>query len=221
MRLKVCSCGKHFLWFLAVNVVVSGYTAPTFAKPVGSNKAKSSAAKKPTKKPAGGANQVEGLNGKIGQVLFDGKWSFQVLDVQQVDTYTLKVLSSEQDYAMYHDVADEDSTLHTFTPKAGYTFIAIKCQVKSRQQNKVEQLDCYSDNPKTALTDFEANSYPPIVYDMQSKGAWTTKPLLPGSTANMTVLFAVPPDTKLKDLVFTLKNWSAHVGQNVRVSLKR
>ncbi len=215
MQIKTHPYRTHLLWLLALSMALTGHAAPTYAK--ATNKAKP----KPTKKPAGGANQVEGLNGKIGQVLFDGKWSFQVLDVQQVATYTLKVPNSEQDFAKYHAAAETDGTLHTFTPKAGYTFIAVKCQVKNRQQNKVEQLDCYSDDPKTALTDFDANSYAPIVYDMQTKGDWVTKPLLPGSAENMTVLFAVPPDTKLKDLVFTLKNWSAHAGHDVRVSLKR
>ena len=31
----------------------------------------------------GGANQVEGLHGKVGDTLFDGKWRFKVVDVQR------------------------------------------------------------------------------------------------------------------------------------------
>ena len=178
-------------------------------------------AKKPNgnKPPAGGANQVEGLSGKIGQMLFDGKWRFQVQSVQEgLTTYTLTVLASEQDYAMYHNVSEEDPNTHTFTPKAGNTLVAIKCFAKNAQ-NKVQQLDFYSDAPKTALTDDQGSSYPPIAFDMISKGGWVTKPLLPGSGEEMTLLFAVPPGTKLKDLVVTLKNWSDHKGKDVRVSL--
>lgn len=179
-------------------------------------------AKKPkaAKPPAGGANQVEGLNGKVGQMLFDGKWRFQVQSVQEgLATYTLKVLASEQDYARYHDVADEDPSTHIFTPKEGNTLVAIKCIAKNAQ-NKQQQLDFYLNEPKTALTDDQGNSYPPIAYDMISKGAWMTKPLLPGSGEDMTILFAVPTGTKLKDLVVTLKNWSDHKGHDVRVSLR-
>ncbi len=195
--------------------------APSQAAQKAGGKAKPSRTKKIVKRqPLGGANQVEGLNGKIGQMLFTGKWRFQVLDVQQVNSYTLKMPSSEQDYAKYHDVAEYDLTTHTFTPKSGYTLVAINCLAKNAQ-NKVQQLDFYLNDPKTALADDKGNSYPPIAYDMQSKGAWMTKPLLPGSGESLTVLFATPPGTNLKDLVITLKNWADHAGRDVRVSLAR
>ena len=168
--------------------------------------------------PPGGANQVLGLNGKIGDVLFDGQWRFQVLSLTPVSTYTLTVPSSEQDFAKYHDTAELDPGTHLFTPKTGYTFFAVKCHVKNGQK-RTEQLDGYLDDPKTALTDDKENSYPPIAYDMISKGNWVTKELLPGSGEELTLLFAVPTGTTPKDLVFTLKNWSSHAGRNVRVSL--
>src|SRR3954470_22446907 len=38
---------------------------------------------------AGGANQIRGLQGKIGDTLFDGKWRFQVLAVEPIDSYRL------------------------------------------------------------------------------------------------------------------------------------
>ena len=168
--------------------------------------------------PPGGANQVQGLNGKIGDVLFDGYWRFQVLSLEPVSTYTLTVPSSEQDFARYHDTAELDPNTHTFTPKAGYTFFTVKCHVKNGQ-NRKEQLDGYLDDPKTALTDDKENSYPPVAYDMMSKGEWVTRELLPGSGEDLTLLFTVPIGTTPKDLVFTLKNWSKHTGHNVRVSL--
>jgi|GEM_PF-1784979 Telomeric repeat-binding factor 2. len=174
---------------------------------------------KPVKPIPGGANQVEGLNGKVGQMLFTGKWRFQVLSAEPVETYALKAPGSEQDYAKYHDVAEYDDASRTFTPKAGYTFVAVRCKAKNGQK-KVQQLDFYLNDQKTALADEQGNSHPPIAFDMQSKGAWVTKPLLPGSEVDITVLFAVPPDTKLKDVVFTLKNWEDRVGKEVRVSLK-
>ena len=185
--------------------------APCLAKP----------AKPHTTRPAtppGGANQVQGLNGKIGDVLFDGHWRFQVLSLDPVSTYTLTVPSSEQDYAKFHDAATLDNDTHTFTPKEGYTFFAVKCHVKNGQKS-TQQIDGYFNDPKTALTDDKENSYPPIVYDMVSKSLWTTRELLPGSGEDLTLLFAVPTGTTPKDLVFTLKNYSDHAVHNVRVSL--
>lgn len=200
-------------------LLASGFVlapTPVHAKPAHGKTTKPRTPKPGT--PPGGANQVQGLNGKIGDVLFDGHWRFQVLSVQPASTYTLAVPSSEQDYSKYHDVAEYADDTHTFTPKAGYTFFVVKCHVKNGQK-RTEQIDGYLNDPKTALADDKENSYSPIAYDMYSKGAWVTKELLPGSGEDLTLLFAVPPGTTPKDLVFTLKNWSDHQGHNVRVSL--
>ncbi len=203
----------------AALLMTSATTSPTLA-------AAKKASPKPstTKRPAvlpGGANQVEGLTGKIGDMLFTGRWRFQVLDIHPVSTsYTLIVPSSEQDYAKFHDVASADLGSHTFTPKEGYTFFAVKCRAKNAQKT-TEQLDFYLGDPKTAITDAGENSYPPIVYDMQSNGNWVTKKLLPGSGVDMTLVFAVPPGTVPKDLVVSLKNWSDNNSRNVRVSLSK
>jgi hypothetical protein len=170
------------------------------------------------KQRPGGANQVEGMNGKVGDMLFDGRWRFQLQEVKEVPTYTLTVPSSEQDYAHYHTAAEYDVTTKVFTPKAGYTLVALKCLIKNGQ-NKVQQLDCYSLGINTAIADDQGNSHPPIAYDMMSSGAWTSKPLLPGSGQAMTILFAVPPGTKLKDLVFSVKNWSDKKINTLRISL--
>lgn len=191
------------------------------AKPA---RAKAAKKKPPAKKPAGqipgGANQVEGLNGKVGQMLFTGRWRFQVQEVNVTDTYTLKVPTSEQDYGKYSSAADYDLTTHTFTPKEGYTFVAVRALVKNGQKS-TQQLGCYLGDPKTAVADTKGGSYPPIAYDMLSQGAWVTKPLLPGAGQEMTVLFAVPRGTEIKDLVFTLNNWSDMKGKEVRVSLSK
>lgn len=192
-------------------------SSPLFAQDQGKNPPKTKKTPKP-KQPPGGANQVTGLQGKIGDMLFDGRWRFQVQDVQEVSTYTLTVLSSEQDYGRFRDVANQDFATKTFTPREGYKLIAVKCLAKNGQKS-VQQLDGYAPDLKTALTDDQGNSYPPIAYDMQTSGAWTTKKLLPGSSQMMTILFAVPPETKLKDLVFSLKNWSDRKVNNLRISL--
>jgi len=202
--------GKLALFKLAIVMAAGLSAAPCLAKP-------HPARTKPAT-PPGGANQVQGLTGKIGEVLFDGHWRFQVLAIDPVSTYTLTVPSSVQDYAKFHDAAELDNTTHTFTPKEGYTFFAVKCHVKNGQ-NATQQIDGYFNDPKTALTDDKENSYPPIAYDMVSKSLWTTRELLPGSGEDLTLLFAVPTGTTPKDLVFTLKNYSDHAARNVRVSL--
>jgi hypothetical protein len=212
---------NSFVTASAVCVAVTSLTL-LFVPPVQAQAGKTKkppkiSAQKPKQKP-GGANQVTGLNGKIGDMLFDGRWRFQVQEVKEVPTYTLTVPSSQQDYGRFNSVAHEDPTTSVFSPKPGYALIAVKCLVKNGQ-NKVEHLHCYPPDLKTALTDDQGNSYPPIVYDMYTDGAWTTKALLPGSGQSMTVLFAVPPDTKLKDLVFSLKNYSDRKVSNLRISL--
>src|SRR5690242_16254088 len=58
-------------------------------------------------KKAGGATPISGLRGKVGDVLFDGKWRFQVLSVDTVDSYQLKNKSTT-DYAVYNSVAEMD-----------------------------------------------------------------------------------------------------------------
>jgi hypothetical protein len=184
-----------------------------------STHSKATSKKKPPQTP-GGANQVEGLNGKVGDMLFTGRWRFQVQSVQTVDSYTLTVPTSEQDYGKYATSAEFDSTTKTFKPREGLTFVVVKALVKNAQTS-TQQLGCYLGDPKTAIADTKGNSYPPIVYDMMSKGAWNTKPLLPGSGEELTVLFAVPKGTELKDLIFSLYNWSDIKGKEVRVSLAK
>ena len=206
---------------MAVCAALIGAAGPGALAQKSKDKKKSgSKAKATSNQPPGGANQVQGLNGKVGQMLFTGRWRFQVHDYQMVDSYTLKVPTSEQDYAKYHDVAEYDSATHTFKPKEGYTFVAVNALVKNGQTS-TQQLGCYLGDPKTAVTDNKENSYPPIAYDMVSKGAWVTRPLLPGSGEQMTVLFAVPKGTELKDLVFSLNNWSDSKGKDVRISLAK
>lgn len=202
---------------IAAALIASSIGVPAGAATTKSKNARPKAAK--PKPPEGGANQVEGVTtGKIGDMLFDGHWRFQVTGIQIVDTYTMKVPSSEQDYGKYNSYAEQDPNTLVYTPKPGYTFVTIDCYVKNAQ-NKTEQLDSYLNDPKTALADDDSNSYPPILMDMVSKGAWITKPLLPGSGEKMTVVFAVPTGTKPQSLVFTLKNWEDHAGKDVRVSL--
>lgn len=55
----------------------------------------------------------------------------------------------------------------------------------------------------TSLTDIDAQSYQPTGYDvMADEGAPLGKYALPGASLNFSIIFRVPPETKLKDLFF-------------------
>jgi hypothetical protein len=163
---------------------------------------------------AGGANQVEGLRGKIGDVLFDGKWRFQVLDVKQTDSYAMKNKSTN-DYGVYNSTAE--FTDNTFRPKPGNSLIVIQCRLKNGVKQNQALWRPNSDT-HTALADDQGQSYPPIAYDIPEGPPFESQELLPGAALDFAVLFTVPPGTHLKDLVFTLRTISSK-GDEVRVSL--
>ena len=169
-------------------------------------------------KKAGGATPISGLKGKIGDVLFDGKWRFQVISAGPVESYTMKH-DSEIDYAIYNPVAELNNDTMTFTPKGARELIAVKCRV-TNGRNDTHSLWVYNNDTRTALADTEGESHPPIAYDMDQSEPFNSKKLLPGAKTDFTVLFSVPEGTQLKDLVFTLKTIDNNdKGNDVRVSL--
>jgi hypothetical protein len=165
---------------------------------------------------AGGANQVQGLQGKIGDVLFDGKWRFEVLRVDRVESYAMKNKATN-DYAIYNSTAEFSDGV--FRPKQGQSLVAIACRVKNGLRENQSLWRPNSDT-HTALADDQGQSYPPIAYDMPESGPFQSKALLPGAAMEFTVLFTVSEGTTLKDLVFTLRTISSP-GHDVRVSLTR
>ena len=169
-------------------------------------------------KKAGGATPIQGLQGKVGDVLFDGKWRFQVLSVDKVDAYTMKNKSTI-DYALYHAIADLDNDTNTFTPKNGRALIAIKCRV-TNGRNSTQSLWINNNDTRTALADSDGESHPPFVYDLDESGPFHSKELLPGAKTDFTVLFSVPETITPKDLVFTLRTIDTNdKGNDTRVSL--
>ena len=70
-----------------------------------------------------------------------------------------------------------------------------------------------------ALADADGESNVPVGYDLEGAPI-QSKPLLPGAKKDFAMLFIVPEATKLKDLIFTLRNNDfSHKGNDVRVSL--
>jgi len=168
-------------------------------------------------KKAGGTYQVQDLSGKVGDVLFDGKWRFQVLSVATPESFTMST-----DAQPYKEYSVSSFTNGVFKPNAGYKLVVIKCRITNGQKTKQTLWTAISDQGmNTALTDSSGSSFPPLAYDYEG-GPNVTKPLLPGASLTFPIIFGVRQDTRLKDLVFTLKNNETFTkGTDVRVSLSK
>jgi hypothetical protein len=165
---------------------------------------------------AGGANEVHGLRGKIGDTLFDGKWRFTVLSVDTPESYTMKSDSEPYGSGGY----DWNRTTRLLKAAAGHTLVVINCRVSNGVKERRTLWTAISDDKiRTALADDSGSSRPPIAYDYD--GAPTqTQYLLPGAQLTIPVIFSVPAGTRLTDLVFTLKNnQTDQQGTDVRVTL--
>lgn len=166
---------------------------------------------------AGGANQIGGRTGKIGDTLFDGKWRFTVLSVDTPDTYTMKT-----DAQTYNErqTAGYDSSTHVIKPGRNYGLVILKVRVSNGTKARKTLWTAISDERvHTAIADTDGGSHSPVAYDF-SGGPTQTDYILPGAQMTFNVVFSLPTDTKPKDLVFTLKNNQGDDGGNdVRVSL--
>ena len=166
---------------------------------------------------SGGTNQVQGLQGKIGDLLFDGRWRFQVLSVAQPDTYTMKTPGDEPS-SYPADTVNFDRKTQLVSPKSGYKLVVIQCRMINGQKSK-QTFWLAAKDGNNALADQQGESYAPIGYDLEGAPI-QSKPLLPGAKTDFPILFSVPESIELKDLVFTLRNNDfSQKGNDVRVSL--
>ena len=167
---------------------------------------------------AGGANQINGkVTGKIGDVLFDGKWRFQVISVETPESYTMKTDAELYDFGggfMF------DRPTRLVRPSKGRTLVVMQCRASNGVNEKRTLWTAISDTRiNTALADMDGSSHPPIGYDFEG-GPIQSKWLVPGAALNFALLFSIPEGTKMKDLIFTLKNnQTDDKPNNVRVSL--
>lgn len=177
--------------------------------------------KKSTAVRPGGANQIEGMKGKIGQMLFDGKWRFQVIAMETPAKYMAARKNDVQaDYSIYSPVADWD-TDRTITPKEGNSLIVFRCLVKNGVKEP-RALYCVPAFVRTALTDMDGGSHPPVAFDMPGS-IFQSRKITPGGTLKFAVIFSVPDGAKPKDLIFTLRTIEGGLkdGNDVRVSLAK
>lgn len=155
---------------------------------------------------AGGANQVNGKRqGKVGDLLFTGDWRFQVSKFELVNEYM-------DQYLQDAETVKPDS--------ANDTLVVVSCLLKNgRNESHTPRLHKDAAG-NTALTDANGQSYPPIHFDVRRSGHYDGTALLPGAASNFTVIFSVPKDTPLKDLVFTIRTDDGAIADtDVRINL--
>ncbi len=165
-------------------------------------------------KLAGGANPVEGLRGKIGDLLFDGRWRFSVLSVKEVESYTMRTpdvtLADEDAVSVQRDTM-------VVTPKRGYGLILVDCHVVNGR--KMDSRLWVGSDVHNAIADTDGEAFRPVGYDFAGAPV-QTKFLIPGSKVDFPILFAIPVGKTLQDLVFTLvANGDFEHKADVRVNL--
>lgn len=163
----------------------------------------------------GGANQINGVaQGKIGDELFDGKWRFQVISVEDVGaTY------QERYYQHLREIKAQGK---------GDTLIVINCRLKNGVKKTQSPLVTERVPGNTALADEQGQSYPPLDYDArQQEGdkimSYEGAALLPGAATDFALVFNCPKGTVPKALVYSLQAYPDDVGKekhsDVRVNL--
>ncbi len=156
---------------------------------------------------AGGANEVSGTQGKIGQVLFNGKWRFSVLSVDHTASYDSKFLPDKQTFAPAGDTEE---------------LVIVHCRMKNGQKDTQMAMLSPVHPHHTGLADDQGQSYAPMSYDKRGGSSDEGPKLLPGAQTEFAILFSVPKGTVLKDLVFSIQNAyedTPEGGTDVRISL--
>lgn len=162
----------------------------------------------------GGANQVEGARqGKIGDVLFTGKWRFSVLGIERVDRYQEQFYQGKK----------------TLTPQgAGENLLIVRCRIANGMKEAKSPILSERMSGKTALAGDQGQSFGPLDYDArQASDKWqdyAAAALLPGAGMEFTLVFSVPTATDPKSLVFTMLTYPDDVGgkgTDVRIELRQ
>ncbi|HWA81898.1 MAG TPA: DUF4352 domain-containing protein [Fimbriimonadaceae bacterium] len=152
-----------------------------------------------TLEPVGGANQLEGLHGKIGDVIRTPEFTFEVKKVVKAQHYKRQFT---------------DGTVDAQRP--GNTIVAIVVRMKNAT-NKVMYLNPFGMD-LTALTDEDEHTY------TQYTGGWADVPagnhqMIPGSATDFALVFEVPEKAQLKDLVYQADGMGITGHPILRISL--
>jgi hypothetical protein len=140
---------------------------------------------------AGGTGQLNGLTGKTGDWLFDGGWRFRVNECRLTDTF-----KGEFEYYGQENVeAPEGKTLLI----VNYSY---------RNGNKVSQPFNIGD---TAIATQNGQSYKLHSNNFNFDGNITfSQPVLPGAEAKGDLIFIVPKDIQVKDLVLCVGEFAGY-----------
>jgi len=140
--------------------------------------------------PAGGANEVKGLRGKLGDQFQTTMWRFTPVSLNEMDTYTTKF----------------NGDMETINPRSkGETLFVMNCRIKNGQNEVREMVFTQRKCGNTALADTQEHSYAPMAYDAHNEtGPYGGPKMLPGSAAEFAVIFSVPKGTQPKDILFAI-----------------
>jgi hypothetical protein len=157
--------------------------------------------------PAGGANEVNGLKGTLGQMLFTGKWRFEAVSVSRAPTYDSQYLPDHR----------------TFEPSGeNQELVMVKCRLKNAMTTTETAMLSPIHPHNIALADDQGQSYAPLGFDKNVDSTDEGPHMLPGSQTDFVVIFSVTKGTHLKDLVFSLQRAyddTPDGGVDVRISL--
>lgn len=143
--------------------------------------------------PPGGAMQVGKVEGNMNEDLSGGAYGFKVVGVTRVQSYDLK-------YPTLYQRAE------TVKAPDGQELVIVSCRLKNQTAKIISFPFSINYKPtNTSLTDLDAQSYAPSYYDaaFDAGGPYLRK-VLPGASLNVVLVFPVPKDTKIKDVVYSM-----------------
>jgi len=153
---------------------------------------------------AGGANQLTGVTGKLATTILSGAWSLKVISVQQVASYAPRY-GPDKDPVSLQQVGD--------------VLFIVTCRLKNGMKETQDVYFARDSAGNTSLTDDQSHGYSPVAYDTRNSDYSTTK-MLPGSAHDFALVFSVPRDTRIKDLIYTANASGLEAGTDFRVSLQ-
>ena len=158
-------------------------------------------------KAASGTYQIDGLAGKVGSLIQTPKFSFQVISVQTVDSYASAFLKTPESFAP--DGPND-------------TLFVVNCRIKNTLSKAQGPLIARGVAGNTAIADFDGQSYPPKEFDSRIQADYSGASMLPGSKSDFAIIFSVPKTAKIKDLIFTVRDYveMGEKGTDVRISLQ-
>jgi len=152
---------------------------------------------------AGGAGMVQGLQGKVGDELFNGIERFKVIEIVRGKSYTNRFTGGKEVSTPSSDQND---------------LVTIICRLKNGTKDTLQL--ALPGGDLTALTDMDEHAYAPrstTTSDFQDRNP----KIIPGSACDFALTFDIPQGASLKDLVYQVYDYDgSHKPKPFRVSLQ-